>query len=385
VASGGGAVAPTTAMTTDASGIAAVTSWTLGTTAGANTLTATSAGLTGSPVTFTATGTAGSSLIAIHAGNNQSAPVGTAVAIPPAVIVRDAANNPVAGVTVTFAIASGAGTVEPTAPMTTDANGIAAVTSWALGTTAGTNTLTATSDGLTGSPVTFTATGTPSGPPGTITHTLLTAGHNLVNGTVYTTGAIAPAPNTLVTVAVMGHRSYGASVSPTLTGGGMSAWTEVVSVTFETTASPLRRLTIYRAMSAAPGSGPLTITFPGNQSNCQWIVSQWDGVETGGSNGAGAIGQTGSARGDAVNGLTVSLGAFANAGNVAYGAFGVRSNVLAISQGAGFTEISEQLSAEGTPSDLQAEWATNLNAIGATWTSLNGGGLGVEIKARAVP
>ena len=45
-------------QTTNASGIATVGSWTLGTTTGANTLTATSTGLTGSPLTYNATATA---------------------------------------------------------------------------------------------------------------------------------------------------------------------------------------------------------------------------------------------------------------------------------------------------------------------------------------
>src|SRR5439155_15707430 len=48
----------------------------------------------------------------------------------------------------------------PTTPVTTGADGIAAATSWTLGPTAGTNTVTATATGLAGSPVTFTATGT---------------------------------------------------------------------------------------------------------------------------------------------------------------------------------------------------------------------------------
>src|SRR2546430_6529639 len=95
---------------TDANGIARVGSWTLATTAGANTLTATSAGLTGSPVTFTATGTAGSAgSIAVSAGDQQTATVNTAVATPPAVIVKDQFGNPVGGAAVTFAIASGQG------------------------------------------------------------------------------------------------------------------------------------------------------------------------------------------------------------------------------------------------------------------------------------
>jgi hypothetical protein len=221
---------------------------------------------------------------------------------------------------------------------------------------------------------------TVTAPGSGITHTLLTVGTNIVNQKIYTTASIAPAPNTLVTVAVLGHRTYGAT-SPTVSGGGMSSWTQVASVDFDTLGFPLRRLTIFRAMSASPGSGPLTITFSGNVSNTQWIVSQWDGVETSGVNGAGAIVQTGSAAANAVNGLTTTLAAFGSANNVAYGVFGVNSNALAITPGAGFTEIAEQPSGESTPGDLMAEWATNLNAITATWTNKHGGALGLEIKA----
>ena len=75
-------------------------------------------------------------------------------------IVKDASSNPVSGVTITFAVASGGGSATGLTA-TTNSSGIATVGSWTLGTTAGTNTLTATSGTLTGSPVTFTATGTP--------------------------------------------------------------------------------------------------------------------------------------------------------------------------------------------------------------------------------
>src|SRR5205807_782129 len=112
-------------QTTDATGIAAVSSWTLATTAGANTLTATSAGLTGSPVTFTATGIAGSAgSIAVSAGDKQTATVNTAVT-PPVVIMKDHFGNPVSGAVVPFAIASGQGCITGAA-QTTNASGIAA-------------------------------------------------------------------------------------------------------------------------------------------------------------------------------------------------------------------------------------------------------------------
>ena len=134
-------------------------SWTLGAVAGTNTLTATSGTLTGSPVTFTASGNPGpATQIALNAGNNQSASAGTAVATLPSVIVTDTNNNPVAGVSVTFAVASGGGSATGLSAIT-NASGIATVGSWTLGAVAGTNTLTATSGTLTGSPVTFTASG----------------------------------------------------------------------------------------------------------------------------------------------------------------------------------------------------------------------------------
>ena len=214
-----------------------------------------------------------------------------------------------------------------------------------------------------------------------IVQTLLTSGNNTVNQRIYTTASITPAPNALITVAVMGHNSTSAVASPTLSGGGMTAWTEVATITFDAVATPHKRLTIYRAMSPAPGSGPLTITWASSQSHCQWIVSQWTGVEASGVNGAGAVGQTGSTRADAATGLTVTLGAPGDAANVDYGVFGVNKNAVAVTPGSGFTEIAEQPSAESPLSDLEAEWATNDNTIDASWASGNGAALGVEIKA----
>ena len=261
VVSGGGTVTGASA-TTNAAGIATVGNWTLGTTAGANTLTATFAGLSGPPATFTATGVAGpatkyvvtsssygpvagtsitlyaqladqygnpvatsgirvrwsrtgtggtfsstrtntsasgvatttfttsttagrtyaitarstnpstrtgtsapivtvpgpATQMAVSAGNGQTATVGTAVATAPAVVVRDARNNAVPGVVVTFAVTAGNASIT-TASATPNATGTATCGAWTLGTTAGTNTLTATGAGLTGSPVTFTAGG----------------------------------------------------------------------------------------------------------------------------------------------------------------------------------------------------------------------------------
>src|SRR5205823_5724050 len=156
---GSGSVTGATQMS-DASGIATVGSWTLGTTAGSNTLTATSGTLSGSPVTFTATGTAGAAAtIAANSPTSQPATVGKAVSTLPSVIVQDANGDAAGQVAVPRAVATRRAS-DLGATQTSDASGVATVGSWTLGTTAGPNTLTATSAGLSGSPVTFTATGT---------------------------------------------------------------------------------------------------------------------------------------------------------------------------------------------------------------------------------
>ncbi|MEZ4413395.1 MAG: hypothetical protein R2910_10455 [Gemmatimonadales bacterium] len=146
------------ATTTNGSGVATVGSWTRDVVAGADTLTATAAGLAGSPVRFTTTGVAGAaSSVSAVSLTSQSATVGTAVGAPPSVVVRDAGSNPVANVPVSFAVTAGGGSVVGAAA-TTNASGIATLTSWTLGTVAGTNTVTATVGAL--APVPFNATGT---------------------------------------------------------------------------------------------------------------------------------------------------------------------------------------------------------------------------------
>jgi adhesin/invasin len=101
--------------------------------------------------------------IRIERGNNQTADAGSVVAVDPAVKVLDASGNPKSGVTVTFAVGSGGGSVSG-ASAKSNSDGIAAVGEWQLG-TAGTNTLTAAASGYSGSPLTFTATASAAPPP----------------------------------------------------------------------------------------------------------------------------------------------------------------------------------------------------------------------------
>jgi adhesin/invasin len=142
-AAGNGTVAAAT-QTTNANGVATVGGWTLGSVVGTQRLTATAGALA---ATFTATATvSGTPTAQVQGGSGQSALVGTSVATPPSVIVRDASGRALAGVTVTFT-ASGDGVVTD-GTQTTNVDGIATVGGWRLATASGANVLTATVTGV---------------------------------------------------------------------------------------------------------------------------------------------------------------------------------------------------------------------------------------------
>jgi hypothetical protein len=110
-------------------------------------------------VTFNATGIAGAAKnLAVSSGDSQSGVAGSQLTNALVVLVTDTNNNPVSGTTVSWAKATGNGSVSAPSSVS-NASGFASVNA-TLGTTAGSNTYTATATGLTGSPLTFTATGT---------------------------------------------------------------------------------------------------------------------------------------------------------------------------------------------------------------------------------
>jgi adhesin/invasin len=273
VASGGGTVdagstsgAPSVVVTTGADGIASLDAWTLGAAVGSNTLTATSEGLDGSPITFTATGTAGAAAsVALEAGDGQSASAGTAVTTAPSVKVTDSYGNPVAGVDVTFTVTGGDGTVDSgsstgatSVVVATGAGGIASVDAWTLGGVPGANELRATVGGLAGSPVIFTATGTAA--PATALAVVTGDRQTAITG-----GAVATAPSVRI-VDGGGNPvpSLGVLVTFEVTQGGgtvSDGLTTGTSVTVPTDADGIATLTSWTL--GAGGTNTLSVSATG--------------------------------------------------------------------------------------------------------------------------
>jgi hypothetical protein len=94
------------------------------------------------------------SVLSLASGGGQGAAPSTALPQPVVVRVADGYDNPVAGVTVDFSVATGSVSV----PSGTSSTSGTVSVNWTLGAAGGVQTLTATSAGLTGSPLSVTAT-----------------------------------------------------------------------------------------------------------------------------------------------------------------------------------------------------------------------------------
>jgi hypothetical protein len=151
--SSGGTLSATSA-TTDANGDAQ-TYYTLGLVSGAQTVTASAAGLS-TPVTFTVSAAVATNPgIAIVSGNNQTVAAGTQLPLPLIIKVTDNGGTPLPGMVVTWSSAAG---VLGNTSTTTGANGQAQI-SFTMPAGAGASIITATVSG-TSTNVMFTETGT---------------------------------------------------------------------------------------------------------------------------------------------------------------------------------------------------------------------------------
>lgn len=212
--------------------------------------------------------------------------------------------------------------------------------------------------------------------------TALTSGNSSTDATSYATASITPDTNNLVLVAVISSRASAVPSAPTITN-----YTQVATVAFATIGTERRRLTVFRSLSASPATGALTISFGAEtQTSCAWSVSQFSGVDIGGTNGANAVVQSVTNRMDDSGGddtLAVTLAAFGHANNATYGAFGQDANNLFV-PGSGFTQIHDVVSTTPQSNVFSEYKIANDTSVDATETvdGASGlGGIGIEIKA----
>jgi hypothetical protein len=230
-------------------------------------LLAAAGGVGGTAKTFSPFGAVDTLLVMTpNSDTTQRYPVGDTVPSAPSVKVATPKGHPYDGLGVTFAVTGGGGTLTG-GTTTTDASGVATVGTWALGSAAGLNTVTATGtppyvghSDITGSPLTFHATALPptqvafkQGPSGIVAGATMTPA---------VTVAIEDADGHVVT-------SSAASVTLGVTGGAatLQGTTTVSAVngiaTFSTltvTKAGTWTLTASSSGLTSATSGPFTVT-----------------------------------------------------------------------------------------------------------------------------
>lgn len=221
--------------------------------------------------------------------------------------------------------------------------------------------------------------------------TLLDSIADDTNATSYaTSGATTGGASRLILCFVSSQRSGATPSKPSVTGQGLTfaeCDTTNGTATFNTVATSRSRITVYRAMGS-PTAGEFTVDFgTETQIGCLAHFIEFDGVDTSGSNGSGAIVQ---AAANAANGvlssatLTVTLAAFGSSNNRPCAGFSLDINNT-VTHESGWTEIHD--AAIGAPNQgLETQWhasSADTTATGKPAATADMGGVAVEIKAAA--
>lgn len=193
-----------------------------------------------------------------------------------------------------------------------------------------------------------------------------------------TTASVSPTANRLILVWIS---TFGTASTPTGVSGNGITYAHVLStVDYDNGFGPTA-LHLFRGMSASPSSGAISITGAASTSYINWTVEEVPSVDTGGTNGSGAIVQSErQANGSPATSLSVTLAAFSDAGNGVI--CGVHTyDTRTRTQGSGFT-LGHDGSVSGVPSteyrtdnDTTADWSFSSNT--------RAGAIAIEVKPSA--
>lgn len=163
-------------------------------------------------------------------------------------------------------------------------------------------------------------------------------------------------PPTAVTVASVSMTAV-ANIKDTVTGQCVSLW---------------------RGLSASPGSGTGTITFDETQYYANWSVFELAGIDTSGTNGSGAIVQSASNKDVTGSGTAaaVTLSAFGNAANGAVFGSGwtnTGATIRTCTPDTGWTEVHDTGSTYAggaAAAAIESQWrASNDTSATGTWSA----------------
>lgn len=168
-----------------------------------------------------------------------------------------------------------------------------------------------------------------------VTHALITTGSDTTQATSYTTASTTPVTGRLMLLSVTNSKGSTPD-TPTVSGASVT-WVQVGTTTNN---GATIRSTLFRAMGSGSAQA-LTISFGANtQTGCAWILTEYDNVDTGGTNGSGAVVQSVTNFGVASLNPNATLAAFSSASNATYATSGHAGNKT-YTAGSGFGNLQQ--------------------------------------------
>lgn len=201
----------------------------------------------------------------------------------------------------------------------------------------------------------------------------------------YATASITTVASRLYTAAIFNTRGSADPDLPTLTSTGLT-WVNIATTGSCFGAVTVRgRISMYRAMSTG-GTSVVTIATTNTNTACAWSILEWDGVDTGGTNGSLAIDQSIAGTSAATTTLTLTLGSALEANSAGYGCYCTNASTT-FSPEATYTELPAAELNNVTPSvtfgAMYKLLSTDTTLTGTVGASGELGGVAVEIKEAA--
>jgi MSHA biogenesis protein MshQ len=207
--------------------------------------------------------------------------------------------------------------------------------------------------------------------------------------TTQTTTLFTPVANTLYLMWTIQTVNSTPTTVPTVTCANGLTMVQVNTVAFDTTGTPVSRLTLFRAMKPSGlSNNNCTITWNQSTNGNGYSIVSFTGADTSGTDGSGAVAQsvTGAANNAGNTGLSIALAAL-QAGSTTAGGFSNSINTTTtLSPGTGYTPgTGVQYSTPNT--SLRAEWdTTGITTVNMTQSApSNIGGIAVEVKPPPPP
>ena len=149
----------------------------------------------------------------------------------------------------------------------------------------------------------------------------------------------------------------------------------------------VRRIQAWRALATAgAAAGSIAITLNGTSLSMDAVLLEFSGVNTSGTNGSGAVAQSGTNLASGTVSLSVPLAAFASANNRPVAFFSHRI-AEGTTEEAGYTELDDATHT-GPTTGAQCQWhpAVAEQTPSASWlTAAHGGGFAIELRAASTP